>query len=96
VTVGNRKFASTSDAVGARVTVWTSVGRQIREVQGGMGFASQSDHAIHVGIPRSQTVQRITIRWPSGRIREFGSSEVGSMLDRHIRIVEGSAELSTN
>jgi hypothetical protein len=88
VTIGNRKLASTSDAVGARVTVITDQGQMVREVQGGMGFASQSEHAVHFGVPEPAAIQRITIRWPSGRMQEFTGEAARSMLNKHMRISE--------
>jgi len=92
-TLGTRRFASTKDAVGARVTVWTSRGQYIREVQGGMGFSSQSEHALHFGVPHPGQVERITIQWPSGRAREFIGEEARALLGRHIRITEGDNEV---
>ena len=93
VAVGPRAFASTRDAVGARVTVWTAQGRFIREVQGGMGFASQSEHALHFGVPDPAAVERITIQWPSGRTQEFTGEAGRAKLGRHLRVVEGSSEV---
>ena len=87
--VGNRAFASTTDAVGARVTVYGAFGMQVREVQGGMGFASQSEHAVQFGIPDPDGVQRIEIRWPSGRVQIIDGEQARSLLGRHSRVVEG-------
>lgn len=86
--IGGRTLASTADAVGARVTVYTDGGRLLREVQGGMGFASQSEHALHFGIPDSLTVQRIVVEWPSGRRQEFSGDSARSMMNRHIKLME--------
>lgn len=94
LTVGNRAFASTADAVGARVTVYLSGGKQIREVQGGQGFASQSEHAVHFGIPDIRAVERIVIQWPSGRIQEFEGDRARALLGRFTRLREGDAEVT--
>jgi enediyne biosynthesis protein E4 len=88
VTIGGRTLASTADAVGARVTVTTDRGQMVREVQGGMGFASQSEHAVHFGIPGSTTIRSITIRWPSGRVREFDGDAAQALLNKHTHISE--------
>src|SRR5262249_32068553 len=71
VHVGGRTFRSTRCAVGARVTLVAGGLTQMREVQGGMGFASQSEYPVHFGVPRSDDVERLTIRWPSSRVQEF-------------------------
>ena len=94
VLIGNRHFASTADAVGARVTVETDGAVQIREVQGGMGFASQSEHTVHFGVPRSESLQRITIWWPSGRQQVVEGNEARAMLNRTSIIEEAVAEVA--
>ncbi len=88
MTIGNRTLASTSDAVGARVTVTTDGGQMVREVQGGMGFASQSEHAVHFGVPESASIPKITIRWPSGRVQEFSGDAALSLMNKHTRVSE--------
>jgi len=95
LTVGDRTFASTSDAVGSRVTVYTARGKQIREVQGGQGFESQSEYAVHFGIPDIRAVDRITIQWPSGRIQEFAGERAHEFLGRFVRLREGDTEAAS-
>ncbi len=92
VEIGGRRFASTADAVGARVTLWTATGRQTREVQGGMGFASQSEHAVHFGVPDVNDVERLEIRWPSGREQRLEGDQARRIINRHARWVEGEIE----
>jgi len=95
ITVGDRVFASTADAVGARVTLETATGKQLREVQGGMGFASQSEHAVHFGVPDVSVVERITIQWPSGRVQEFAGEKARALMSKHVRLLEGDDEVTT-
>lgn len=95
MTIGGRTMASTADAVGARVTVYAGGARMIREVQGGMGFASQSEHAVHFGLPEPAAVSRIAIAWPSGRMQEFAGDALRALVNHHVRIVEGSFEVSS-
>jgi hypothetical protein len=62
--VGTR---SNRSAIGAEVLIMTRDGaRQLRVVDGGMGFASQNDRRLHFGLGRSEFVDRVEIRWPSG------------------------------
>lgn len=86
---GDRTFASTAGAVGARVTVHTRGATYIREVQGGMGFAAQSEYALHFGLPDPAKLERIEIRWPSGRTRVIVRDEAVSLVNRPVRIREG-------
>jgi hypothetical protein len=88
VKVGARILASTANAVGARVTLRTGKGIQIREVQGGMGFASQSEYAVHFGVPDPAAVERITVQWPSSRVQEFAGIHARALINHHVRLVE--------
>jgi enediyne biosynthesis protein E4 len=94
VMVGARRFATTADAVGSRVTVETANGFQMREVQGGMGFASQSEHTVHFGIPDRAAVQRVTINWPSGRRQVFEGDSARALIGRITEIVEPVEEVA--
>jgi hypothetical protein len=87
--VGERRLASTVNAVGARVTLHTRKGSQMREVQGGMGFASQSEFAVHFGVPDPAAVERITIQWPSSRVQEIAGERARALINHHVRLVEG-------
>lgn len=91
VKIGDRALASTPNAVGARVTLHTRNGIQIREVQGGMGFASQSEYALHFGVSDSTAVERITVQWPSGRTQEFAGEDARRLCHHNVRLVEGGA-----
>ena len=57
---------SNRSAIGARVELQWNGRRQVQEVSGGSGFASQNDRRIHYGLGSSTKVDRIVIRWPSG------------------------------
>ena len=94
LTIGDRMFASTSDAVGARITLESSDGIQVREVQGGMGFASQSEHTVHFGIPQPNGVTRLTIRWPSGRVQTFDGDAARRFINQHSNITEPVEEIA--
>jgi hypothetical protein len=58
--------ASNRSAIGAEVTLEAGGARQLRLVDGGMGFASQNDRRLHFGLGRASVVDRVVIRWPSG------------------------------
>ena len=59
---------SNRDAIGARVKVTAGGITQIREVDGGNGYAGESTRRVHFGLGSATTINRIEIRWPSGRI----------------------------
>lgn len=64
------------DAVGARLTLETSAGRQTRQIKGGGSYLSQSDLAVFFGIPEGATVEKLTIDWPSGARDELVALEL--------------------
>jgi hypothetical protein len=58
---------SNRDAVGAVVAIETSNGSQTRQVTRGNAFLSCSSPVLHFGLGDATTVNRIEVRWPSGR-----------------------------
>ena len=52
------------DAIGARVTVESTAGSQLREVQLGTWYLSQGPQTLHFGLGEDDEVSRIRIRWP--------------------------------
>ena len=69
--IGFRLVGSVSNrsAIGAEITVEFGTTRQKQVVSGGMGFASQNDRRLHFGLGELDRVDRVTIRWPSGRVQ---------------------------
>ncbi len=57
---------SNRDAIGARVHIKAGGLDEIREVNGGNGFASQSSLRVHFGIGKATKIDLLEIRWPSG------------------------------
>jgi hypothetical protein len=62
---------SNRDAIGARVTFYTSKGMQYRETSAGNGFEGQSTSAVHAGFGAADSVERVVVEWPSGARQEF-------------------------
>jgi hypothetical protein len=63
---------SNRDAVGARVELYAvGLRRQVREVQIGQGLGSCDDKALHFGLGTASRVERLDIRWPSGRTQRL-------------------------
>jgi len=58
---------SNRSAIGAEVVLESGEIKQKRVVDGGMGFASQNDRRVHFGLGHNEWVDRVVIRWPSGR-----------------------------
>lgn len=73
------------DAIGSCVTVDVGGITQTREVRSGGSYLSHNDMRVHFGLGAQTTVQKIRIRWPSGRIDTFENVPG----DRFLRVVEG-------
>jgi len=76
---------SNRDGIGARVELTTEEVVQIREVKSGSSLYSQSDLIVHFGLGSSTTVDRVSVRWPSGTV----DTVVGVEADQIIVIREG-------
>ncbi|MDQ2980691.1 MAG: CRTAC1 family protein [Acidobacteriota bacterium] len=70
VGLGLRGHRSNRQGIGARVTLETEKGRQVREVKAGDSYLSSSDPRVHFGLGTATSIQRVVIRWPSGIVQE--------------------------
>jgi hypothetical protein len=58
---------SNRDGIGARVEIIAGAKRQTAERVAGSGYLSQNDGRLHFGLGSAATVDKVTVRWPSGR-----------------------------
>ena len=75
---------SNRSAIGAEVRVFWQSQQQLQEVSGGSGFCAQNDRVLHFGLGKAAAVDRVEVRWPSGRTQTLPAPKVD---ERH-RIVE--------
>jgi len=70
---------SNRNAIGAQVTVTTAAGGRsesyLRAVDGGNGYAGQSSTRLHFGLGAATAVERVVIRWPSGRVETLETKD---------------------
>jgi hypothetical protein len=64
-----RGTASNRDGIGARVTVTAGGSVQAKEVRSSYGYLSANDLRLHFGLGRQPRVERLEVRWPSGRLQ---------------------------
>ena len=55
-------------AIGALVTIHAGGVRQIAEVRAGSSYLSQNDLRLHFGLGKAPEIDRVEIRWPSGKL----------------------------
>jgi tetratricopeptide (TPR) repeat protein len=58
---------SNRDAVGAEVTVVSGGRRQVAQRFGGGSYISSGDPRLHFGLGAADRIERVEVRWPSGR-----------------------------
>ena len=78
-------FASLTDAFGLRNYGDLS---QIREVDPGNGYASQSDRRVHFGLGQHEKIDQIEIRWPSGsaqRITDISTNQIITIVEEETK-----------
>jgi enediyne biosynthesis protein E4 len=85
---GTGRLRSTRFATGARVVLKTTAGSQLREVGGQPSYLSQEPPGeVFFGTGDATRVDRLEIRWPSGRTQAFEGLPVRATLE----IDEGGA-----
>jgi hypothetical protein len=57
---------SNAFGLGATVTIETSAGRQVREINNTASYLSSNDVRLHVGLGGARIIRQIEILWPSG------------------------------
>jgi len=71
--------ASNRSAIGARVAVTWGGRVQVQEVSGGSGFSAENQRRLHFGLGAARAVDRIEIRWPSGRVQTLEAPSVDQL-----------------
>jgi hypothetical protein len=66
--------------IGAKVTIETELGRQVRYLTSCQGYASANDPVIHFGLGEAKTIKRLSVRWPRGEVQEFKNLPVNRLL----------------
>jgi enediyne biosynthesis protein E4 len=66
---------SNRSAIGAQVRVFWNGQQQVQEVSGGSGFCAQNQRRLHFGLGKAAGIDRVEIRWPSGKIQTVTAPE---------------------
>ena len=79
---------SNRQAIGSRVIVECGQQRIVRDLFAANGFMGQGPAELLIGLGSANSVERLTIRWPSGRIQTLTNLPV----NRVVRVIEGDGE----
>jgi hypothetical protein len=78
---------SNRDAIGAAVTLTANGKTQRAQIMGGTSYCSASDMRLHFGLGSARLVDRLEVKWPSGKIETLHNLPV----NRVRRIAEQAA-----
>lgn len=59
---------SNGNGIGARVEIYGTFGKQIRDIRSGDGFRNMSSLNAHFGIGEATAITQVVVKWPSGNI----------------------------
>lgn len=75
------------NGIGARVELYGSWGKQIREVRSGESFGVMNSFTCHFGIREATAIDSLVIKWPSGTIDRLCDPAI----NQHLNFSEGDA-----
>ena len=78
-------------AIGARVTLETARGRQLRTITRGFSYLSSSEPVAHFGLAAGDRPQALLVRWPDGMLERFAASEADGAT---VLLLRGSGEVA--
>jgi len=81
---------SNSNGIGARVELYGEWGKQIRDVQCGIGFRHMSTMNVHFGIGQATEIDSVLIKWPSGIVDVIHAPTINTSAT----MIEGTNQLS--
>jgi hypothetical protein len=67
ITIVLKGTKSNRDGIGARAELVVNGKKQVAERVAGSGYLSQDDGRLHFGLGSANAIEKLTIRWPSGR-----------------------------
>ncbi len=73
--------APNRDAIGTQLTALVGPRTIVRSVDGGGSYISASDPRVHLGLGEASVVNRLDVRWPSGRVESRSNLPVNSVVE---------------
>ena len=69
------------DALGAQVTMTVGGRKLSRGVRAAYGYCASSDPRVHVGLGAATAAENVTVRWPDGTTRSFGTLKANQIVE---------------
>ena len=67
---------SNKSAIGTQVKIFWNGQMQTQEIHGGIGFCSQNQRRVHFGLGKNAKVEKVEIRWASGKMQIIENPEL--------------------
>jgi enediyne biosynthesis protein E4 len=80
LTIKLKGTRSNRDGIGARLELSVAGRTQVAERIGGSGYLSQDDGRIHFGLGSTTKVDKLVVRWPSGKIQTLPNLGIDRIL----------------
>ena len=81
---------SNRNGIGARVEIYGSWGKQIRDIRSGEGFRHMSTLNAHFGLGTATSIDQVIVTWPSGVVDVINNP----IINQALTIIEGASPLS--
>lgn len=72
---------SNKHGIGARVTITSAMGNQMRDVKSGDGFRHMSSLTAHFGIGEDTEIEEVVVYWPSGLVSVVSNPDINTTLN---------------
>jgi hypothetical protein len=72
--------SSNRDGIGARIKISSGGKIQTAQKKSASGYLSQSDHRIHFGLAKNELVEKIEIKWPSGKVQVLENTRANQII----------------
>lgn len=75
--------APNREGIGAEIVLGSASGVQVRQLFNERGIASSEPALAHFGLGADSTIEKLTVRWPSGAVQEFENLPADHLLTIH-------------
>jgi enediyne biosynthesis protein E4 len=71
---------SNRDGIGARIKITSGTMVQTTQKKSTTGYLSQNDPRIHFGLAKNTTIEKLEIKWPSGKVQVLDNIKANQIL----------------
>lgn len=81
ITINLVGTTSNRDGIGATVKVTSGGKTQMTQKKSTVGYLSQNDPRLHFGLAKNTMVEKIVVKWPSGKVQVLTNVKANQILD---------------